>query len=105
MPTQWRNSFLEVMKFYWLVLAILSVWRITHLLQTEDGPWDVIVRLRRSVGNGFLGTLMDCFYCLSLWISVPFSYALAENWSEGTMLWLSLSAGAIILQRLTHEEK
>ncbi len=89
------------MKFYWLILATLSVWRIAHLLQAEDGPWDIVITLRKAVGNGFYGKLMDCFYCLSLWISIPFSYALAENWREGLMLWLSLSAGAIILQRVT----
>jgi hypothetical protein len=91
------------MKFYWLILATLSVWRVTHLLQAEDGPWDVVVKLRRAVGEGFFGKLMDCFYCLSLWISIPFSWLLAESWSEGAMLWLSLSAGAIFLERVTHK--
>ncbi len=93
------------MQFYWFILATLSVWRVTHLLHAEDGPWDIVVTLRRAVGNGFLGRLMDCFYCLSLWISVPFSIVLAERWSEGVMLWLSFSACAIILQRITHREK
>jgi hypothetical protein len=47
------------MKFYFLVLATLAVWRVAHLLQAENGPWDVVVRLRRAVGNGFVGKLMD----------------------------------------------
>ncbi|MBX2991886.1 MAG: DUF1360 domain-containing protein [Bacteroidetes bacterium] len=92
------------MEFYWFVLAVLSVWRLTHLLQAEDGPWDAVVHLRRVAGNGFFGKLMDCFYCLSIWIAIPFSWWLAGSWSEGVMLWLSLSAGAIILQRVTHKE-
>src|ERR1051326_1161430 len=63
-----RNSHV---KFYYLALGILAVWRITHFFQAEDGPWDVAVRLRRLVGNGFWGKLLDCFYCLSIWISAP----------------------------------
>lgn len=89
------------MRFYWLVLGILCVWRITHLLQAEDGPWDVVVRLRRRSGGGFWGRLLDCFYCLSLWIAAPFAYFLAQQWTERLFLWLALSAGAILLERIT----
>lgn len=89
------------MRFYWLVLGILCVWRITHLLQAEDGPWDLVVHLRRGAGEGFWGRLLDCFYCLSLWIAAPFAYFLAEQWTERLLLWLALSAGAILLERVT----
>ena len=65
------------MVFYWLVLGILGVWRITHLFYAEDGPWDIFVRLRKLAGSGFWGKLLDCFYCLSLWIAVPFALVLA----------------------------
>jgi hypothetical protein len=88
-------------KFYGLTLGILAVWRITHLLQAEDGPWDAVIRLRRLVGNGFWGALMDCFYCLSLWIAAPFAIWLGADWRERFLLWLSFSAGASLLQKLT----
>ena len=89
------------MRFYWFVLGALSVWRITHLLQAEDGPWDIVVRLRRSVGDGFLGRLLDCFYCLSLWIALPFACGLGETWKERGLLWLAFSAAASLLERAT----
>lgn len=89
------------MKAYELVLAILCVWRITHLLQAEDGPWELVVRLRRAAGSGFAGRLLDCFYCLSLWISAPFAWGFGESWPERLLLWPSLSAVAIFLERLT----
>lgn len=92
------------MKVYWLILAALSVWRVTHFLQAEDGPWDIVVRLRRAMGNGFAGKLMDCFYCLSLWVAMPFGLALGESWSEKTLLWFSLSAAAIVVQRFIKKE-
>jgi hypothetical protein len=89
------------MKVYWLVLGILAVWRITHLLQAEDGPWDIVVRLRQWVGDGFWGKLLDCFYCLSLWVSAPCAWWIGEDWRERFFLWLSFSAGAILLHEIT----
>lgn len=89
------------MSFYWLVLGILGVWRITHLLYAEDGPWNVMVRLRRRAGHGLFGAMLDCFYCMSLWIAVPFAWYLGGTISEQILLWPALSAGAILLERLT----
>ncbi len=89
------------MKFYYLTLGILAVWRITHLLNAEDGPWDLFVRFRRLFGQGFLGSLLDCFYCLSLWVAAPFAYGLGNDWEERLLLWPALSAGAILAERLT----
>lgn len=90
-----------MMRFYWLVLGALGVWRITHLLQAEDGPWDLIVRLRHLAGSSVLGKMMDCFYCLSVWIALPFAVGLGEGWKEKTMLWPALSAAAILLERVS----
>jgi hypothetical protein len=89
------------MGFYGLILGILSTWRIAHFLRAEDGPADIAVRLRNSVGNGFFGSLLDCFYCLSVWVAFPFAGLLGETWAERLLLWLSLSAGAILLERIT----
>jgi hypothetical protein len=89
------------MEFNRLIVGILSVWRITHLLQAEDGPWDLMVRFRRAIGNGFFGKLMDCFACSSLWVSVPFAILLTKGWRFRFLLWLSFSGGAILLERLT----
>ena|SRR5258708_1990316 len=93
------------MRFYWFLLAVLAVWRITHVLNAEDGPWDLLVHLRKFAGNGFWGSLMDCFYCLSLWIALPFAYWLGEGWKEKLLLWPALSAGSILLERLTNGRK
>lgn len=84
-----------------LLIAILGCWRVTHLVNAEDGPGDLLVHLRRAAGDGFFGKLLDCFYCLSLWIAAPFAAVVSRNWSEGVLLWLSISAGAILLERAT----
>ena len=93
------------MRFYWLVIGILVVWRITHLFYGEDGPWDVFVRLRRAVGEGFFGSLMDCFHCLSLWVALPLAYWIGESWKERLLLWPALSAGGMLLQKLTTKQE
>ena len=92
------------MSVYWLVLGVLATWRVTHFFQAEDGPWDVVVRLRRAVGDGVLGRLLDCFYCLSVWVAFPLAMALGHGWWERTLLTLALSAGAILLERATLRE-
>ena len=84
-----------------LLIAILAVWRITHLFSGEDGPGDIFLRLRRLAGKSFLGQLLDCFYCLSLWFAAPAAWMLGETWLERVLLWLGLSGGAILLERLS----
>jgi hypothetical protein len=92
------------MRFYWLAVGTLAVWRVTHLLSAEDGPWNLVVWVRRKAGGGFWGNLLDCFYCLSLWIAAPFAFFLGDGVKERFCLWLAFSAGAIILDRATANE-
>ncbi len=89
------------MRFYWLAIGILAVWRITHLLNAEEGPWNLAARLRRAAGASGWTSVFDCFYCLSVWIAAPLSYGMAESWREAILLWPALSAGAILAERLT----
>lgn len=83
------------------VLCTLAVWRVAHLLAREDGPFDVVFKLRRRVGESFLGRLLDCFFCLSLWIAVPFAFLLGTAWITRTVTWLALSGAASIVFTLT----
>lgn len=87
-----------------VLIAVLAVWRLTHLLAAEDGPWDLLVRLRRLVGEGFWGELLDCFYCLSLWVAAPVAWWIGDDWAQRVLLWPALSGGAILLERLTGRE-
>ena len=87
-----------------LLLSILAVWRVTHFFWGEDGPGDIVVRIRRLAGNGFFGRVLDCFYCLSLWVAMPFAALLGGGWREHAIAWFGLSGGAILLERLTTRE-
>jgi hypothetical protein len=82
------------------VLAVLATWRVTHLLANEDGPADIIVRARVWLGNGLIGSLMDCFECLSLWIAAPAAFLLSRHPLMWVISWLAISGGACLLQRL-----
>lgn len=83
------------------VIAALAVWRLTHLLHAEDGPGRIFARLRKLSGAGFWGELLDCFYCLSLWLAAPFAWWVGELWPQRLLLWPAISGAAILLERAT----
>jgi hypothetical protein len=87
----------------WLkfVVVALACWRVTHLLAAEDGPWDLVARLRRALGRSPLGRAMDCFLCASLWVAFPGAVLLAHGPAEATLLWFALSAATCLLERVT----
>ena len=85
----------------YLVLCMLAAWRVTHLISMEDGPFDIIYQTRKKLGHGFLGKLMDCFYCCSVWTALPFGIWLGSNWQEKILCWLAVSGAACLLERAT----
>jgi hypothetical protein len=82
------------------VLAVLATWRVTHLLANEDGPADIIVRARALLGRGLLGSLMDCFNCLSLWIAAAAAFFVSRTPLPWVVSWLAISGAACLLERL-----
>ena len=85
------------------VLAVLATWRVTHLLASEDGPADIIVRFRALLGESIVGKLMDCFNCLSLWVAALAALFVSRKPLEWLFCWLALSGGACLLERFGHE--
>jgi hypothetical protein len=82
-----------------LLLAALAVWRLTHLLAKEEGPWRAFERLRR------LGPvrLFSCFYCLSVWIAAPFVWFVGGSIVEKFVTLWALSGAAVLLERVTEK--
>jgi hypothetical protein len=92
---------MEVLQLSWrFVLAVLATWRVTHLLAAEDGPGDIVVRFRALLGQSFAGRLMDCFYCLSIWIAAPAALFVTRHWLDWIMVSLAISGAACLLERL-----
>jgi hypothetical protein len=92
---------MEVLQLTWhFALAVLATWRVTHLLAAEDGPGDIVVRFRALLGQSFAGRLMDCFYCLSIWIAAPAALFVTRHWLDWIMVWLAVSGAACQIERL-----
>ncbi len=85
------------------LLAALATWRVTHLLANEDWPADLVARFRARLGESVLGKLLDCFYCLSLWIAAPMALFVSNQLWEGLLAWLALSGAACLLERITQK--
>jgi hypothetical protein len=91
-PNQWFR----------FITALLAVWRLTHLLAAEDGPWNIIAWIHRQAGPTVIGKLMDCFYCLSIWISIPFAFYVKQGALDRIVAWLALSGAASLLHQFTN---
>ena len=92
------------MEWQWLLVA-LATWRVCHLLAEEDGPADLVVRLRLRLGDSVAGRAMDCFYCLSLWVAAPFALLVISDVVGFVLVWLSASGAACLLERLTRRDE
>jgi hypothetical protein len=90
-------------EWFRFVMAALAVWRLSHLLAAEDGPWNMITRLRRRLGTTQWGRLMDCFYCLSIWISIPFTFFVVSGMLDRFIVWLALSGAASLANKFAKE--
>jgi Protein of unknown function (DUF1360) len=92
---------MEVFETLWhFVVAVLATWRVTHLLAAEDGPADIVVRFRALLGQSIAGRLMDCFNCLSIWISALAALFVTRHWLDWIMVTLAISGAACLLERL-----
>jgi hypothetical protein len=88
---------------FWIrfFLAALVTWRVCHLLATEDGPGDVVARLRVWLGASRIGQFLDCFGCLSIWVAIPFAFFVSEGPLNLVMTWLALSGAALLVERMS----
>ncbi len=89
------------MDWLYFIICSLAVWRLTHLFGKEDGPFDIIYYLRKKAGTGFFGKLLDCFYCLSIWMALPFGIWFGTGWLQKIILWLAFSGAACLLEQAT----
>jgi len=85
-----------------MLIDVLVLWRITHLLSDEEGPFGIFTALRRLAGKGFIGQLLDCFYCLSIWFAAPLAFIAGETWPQRLLLWPAFSGAACLLEKATH---
>lgn len=83
------------------LLGALATWRVSALLVREDGPYDLIARLRKATKDTMAGRALECFYCTSLWIAAPAAFWLAGATWRWLVVWLALSGAASLLERFS----
>ena len=98
------RSFSDGSFFGRFLVGALATWRVTHLLVEEDGPADLVARLRQRAGDGWVGSALDCFYCLSIWTAAPVAAAVSRRPRERPLTWLALSGAACLFERATTEK-
>jgi hypothetical protein len=84
-----------------VAIGALCIWRVTHLLHAEDGPFNAVASLRQRAGDGFWGQMMACFHCLSLWIALPVALLINAGLVQFLLLWPALSGAACLLEQAT----
>ncbi len=82
-------------------LCALAVWRVAHLPARENGPWDLIERLRTALGSGIFGRLAGCFYGLSFLVSLLPAIWMSNSPVGSFIQWVVLSAWAFLVERAT----
>ena len=89
---------------FWFVVAILAAWRVTRLIAREDGPWRLMVAVRRTCYRLRLAGLIECVHCLGMWTSVAItSLMFPLRWSS-VWMWLGIAGGVSLLLRLSDHE-
>ena len=87
--------------WFWLLISILTVWRLTSMLCYEAGPFDLLSKIRKIFYKVGLGKLIDCFHCTSVWISLICTIAVYKPHAESLFLFLAIAAGASIIEKIT----
>lgn len=98
-----------------LIVLALATWRMSSLIATEKGPYNILGRLRKLSGvtydknNGSyyptntLSELVLCIWCLSPWIAAIL--VILYYFFGVTVVWVclpfALSAAAIIVDKYT----
>jgi hypothetical protein len=87
------------------LLAALAVWRLSHLLVFENGPGLIFERMRQAGAETWVGRLLDCFYCTSLWIAAPMAALISGDWLWGVITWLALSGFASLALQMMDKRR
>src|SRR5262249_8254697 len=82
------------------VLAALATWRAAHLISREDGPFDMVRRIRAALPGRRVG-MMDCFGCMSLWVAVVIAFFVTLRPADFLIVVLALSGLAMLLDSLS----
>lgn len=84
------------MTFLIFIVLSFATWRISHLLVSEVGPYNLVEKFRNKVIN-YGWSPISCFKCTSVWIGGMFSAATTQSPLHFISVWFALSGVAILL--------
>lgn len=95
----------------WILLG-LATWRLTSLLVNEEGPWDMLARIRHwlgvrydqqsnAYGLNMVARALTCVWCASMWVAAFWvCLYLIFPMAKWIAMPFALSAAAIMIERL-----
>lgn len=89
------------------VVALLGVYRLSHMIAMEDGPFDMFATMRDAIGQAsWVGRGLHCPLCISFWLSLSMLGWLSFVGLIGApyhlLVWLGLAGGCLVLHRLLY---
>ena len=85
------------------VILSLAVWRISRMVALEDGPFDVLAKVRERLGvhkqETWVHRGLACVACVSFWIGLFAGLSWRGVNVEGLMSGLAMSAVSVVLMK------
>jgi type IV secretory pathway VirB3-like protein len=100
-----------------IIILSLAVWRVTSLLVSEDGPFNVFAKMRYLLGVRYnersepyglnvVSEMLLCVWCASLWVALfaAIMYIFLGTIIIYVSLPFALSTGAVIIEKIVAGE-
>ena len=85
------------------VVLALAVWRVSRIVVAEDGPFDLLARMRSRFEidkqRTWVSRGLMCVACISFWLGLIVAVAVFGLSFESVAYGLALSAASVILLR------
>ncbi len=81
-----------------LLLIILVVWRFSRFICFENGPFGILIAVRKIFYRLKIEKVIECFHCFAVWSAMLFCVLYFRFTIELIFLILASSGGASIIQ-------
>ena len=91
----------EPENWIWFVFCALAGWRLAVLFSYEEGPFNILVHVRRLLVTLGLKRIVGCFHCAALWISIAVVLCVYRVQYSSVLMVLSLAGFISVLHSWT----
>lgn len=98
-----------------LIILIMASWRLSHFLVEEEGPWQIMLKIRtlmgvtydqysQKQGTNAISDMLSCVWCTSYWVSWMWFLVYWSVRPVGLFIAVpfALSAGAILVEEVVN---